>query len=86
MLSFSNRYPHRITVCFKDGIMPSSNAASGVLGWTMNPDFSQLWNEQGFIHCLRMVAMGINHRFQEAVKKVRKRLLTVFCLPLTSQQ
>jgi hypothetical protein len=55
--------------------MPSSDAASGVLGWTMNPDFSQLWNEKGFIHCLRMAAMGINHRFQEAVKKVHKLLL-----------
>jgi len=54
----------------QDGIMPSSNAESGVPGWRMNPDFSQLWNEKGFIHCLRMVAMGINHRFQKAVEKI----------------
>ena len=55
--------------------MPSPNAELGMPGWTGNPRFSQLWNEQSFIHCLRMVAMGINQRFQEAVKKVPKLLL-----------
>jgi hypothetical protein len=53
----------------------SSKNSPPVSGWTRNPKFSQLWNEQSFIHYLRMVAMGINHRFQEAVKKVPKLLL-----------
>jgi hypothetical protein len=35
-----------------------------------NPAFSQFWNEQCFIHCLRMIAMGIDLSYQDAVEEV----------------
>ena len=38
--------------------------------FTQNPQYSQLWNEQCFIHCLRMISMGIDVSFQKAVEKV----------------
>ena len=31
---------------------------------------SQLWNEKCFIHCLRMIGIGIDGEFQKAVAKM----------------
>ena len=50
--------------------MPSPDADLGLPGWAGNPAFSQLWNEQSFIHCLRMVAMGIDNLYQGTVNEV----------------
>ena len=33
---------------------------------------SQLWNERCFIHCIRMIAMGIDESFQTSVREVCK--------------
>jgi hypothetical protein len=35
-----------------------------------DPQHSHLWNEQCFIHCLRMIAIGIDCQYQEAVSEV----------------
>jgi hypothetical protein len=50
--------------------MPSPDAHLGLPGWAGNTVFSELWNEQSFIHCLRMVAMGIDNRYQDTVNEV----------------
>jgi hypothetical protein len=43
-------------------------AAESVFPWS--PNRSQLWNEKCYIHYLRMLAMGIDASFQDAVKGV----------------
>ena len=49
--------------CFhrKDGTLP--------IPFEQDKSKSQLWNEMCFIHCLRMIAIGIDDEFQEAVEE-----------------
>jgi ankyrin repeat protein len=46
----------------QDGAMPTS--------FPQNPGYSQLWSEMCFIHCIRMIAMGIDAMFQKLVGEV----------------
>jgi ankyrin repeat protein len=54
----------------QDGAMPTNELG---FGFPRNLAHSQLWNEKCFIHCLRMVAMGIDESYQKVVNEVCTR-------------
>jgi hypothetical protein len=53
----------------QDDPMRAPNSGAGVV-FSQNMDHSQFWNEKVWIHVLRMIAMAIDGRYQEAVDKV----------------
>jgi ankyrin repeat protein len=54
----------------QDGAMPTNELG---FGFPRNLAHSQLWNEKCFIHCIRMVAMGIDESYQNVVNQVCTR-------------
>jgi hypothetical protein len=59
-----NVFPCGIETCVRrqDGILP--------IPFPRNFRKSQLWNEKCFIHCLRLIAIGIDDQFQTAVEGI----------------
>jgi ankyrin repeat protein len=54
----------------QDGAMPTNELG---FEFPRNLAHSQLWNEKCFIHCIRMVAMGIDESYQKVVNEVCTR-------------